>query len=88
MSPKRRQAIFDSLQAGNSIRRSWKGANFSGYLSHRLHGIKRLRESEVEQLRKEGIIEVIQMNEPGYSFPFAPYRLKNKAVAERVEGSK
>ena len=88
MSPKRKQSILDSLQAGNSIRRSWKGANFSGYLSHRLHGIKRLRESEVEQLRKEGIIEVIQRSEAGYSFPFAPYRLKKKAVTEIEEAPK
>lgn len=56
MTAKRRAAILSALQNGAVIRRHWKGANV-GYLSHRLDGIKNLRESECDELRREGLLE-------------------------------
>ena len=58
MTNERREKILNSLREGNSIRRHWKGANLSGYLSHNLEGVKRLRENEVEELKKEGLLEI------------------------------
>jgi hypothetical protein len=55
MSPKRRASILASLAAGNVILRYWKGAN-RGWLSHNLKGVKNLRESECQELQREGLL--------------------------------
>jgi len=56
VTPKRRAAILAALAAGHVIYRRWSGSRRNGQLSHRLEGVSRLREPEVEQLRLEGHI--------------------------------
>lgn len=56
MTPKRREAIMTSLKAGNVIRRYWNGAESNGYLSHKLEGIRNLRQAEAKELEHERIV--------------------------------
>ena len=56
MSAKRREAILESLRAGNRITWHWEGGNSSGYMSYSLSDIKLLRESEFKELRRAQII--------------------------------
>lgn len=81
MSDKRKQQILDSLRAGNFIYRHWSGTNRSGYLRHSLSGVDRLRESEVRELEKEGVIRILRRGETdsyghgGAYFSFRPFLL-------------
>ncbi len=72
MSPQRRARIMESLSVGNMIYRHWKGGNRSGYLSHSLSGIKNLRESEVDELRRDFKLEL----DPGTWGRFRPLVLQ------------
>jgi hypothetical protein len=75
MSYKRREAILSSLRDGNLIIRFWSGPNIGGYLRHSLKGVKCLKESEVEALRKSGVIELDLEARP--TLGFSPLRLRD-----------
>lgn len=57
MTPKRYEAILASLREGNGIHRHWVG-DVGGRLKHRLEGIRNLKESEFEELRRDMVIRV------------------------------
>lgn len=76
MSPARKNRIMESLKAGNFIQRYWNGANSSGYLMHKLEGVRVLRESEVEELRKAGVPEIVPRIESNATF--RPLRLAGR----------
>ena len=72
MTAERKQKILDALKAGHPIRRYWKGHNRSGYLSHKLEGVERLRKTECLVLLRDRVIE-IDRSSPGN---FKSYKLK------------
>ena len=72
MTQNRKTKIIQSLKEGNLIHRSWIGSNRSGRLSYYLEGINLLREKEVEELRKDNIVDVVK----GSSSAFMPYKIK------------
>jgi hypothetical protein len=74
MTKERKEKIISSLKAGNTIRRYWQGGNTYGYLSHRLEGVKNLKEKEVEELRKENLLETFR---DSYGVTFPPMRIKS-----------
>lgn len=85
MTVKRRAAILSALQGGAVIRRVWSGSRNVGYLSYRLAGIENLRESECDELRRDGLLEVVKASSPlGYN----ALRLKSGAAdnGTRAEG--
>ncbi len=85
MTPKRRAAIPGQLRQGHQIIRFWRGPSRGGYLAHELIGIKHLRESEVAELRREGLI----IPDPDRARPrwggFAPLKLKESADGPRPD---
>lgn len=80
MNAKRRAAILGSLNAGHKIRRQWNGPNQGGYLQYLLEGVLRLRESEVEELEKEGLLFL----ETGRAGSFGSYRLRTPQDEENA----
>lgn len=90
MTLERRNKIVASLERGNWIYRRWPGGN-AGYLKHSLEGILRLRESEVNELYKAGIIEIVSSNEfklkhGTWSGSFRPLKLKWTPKDEGIRG--
>lgn len=81
MSPQRKAKILSSLAAGNQIRRFWNGPNVGGYLSHRLEGVKNLRESEVDALVAEGFLEFVTGS---YVGRYANLRLKDSVSLSQI----
>ncbi len=53
---KRQRQILQIMAGGRKISVGWYGSNDSGYLSHRLEGINRLREAEFKELRRLGFV--------------------------------
>lgn len=74
MSKKRRELILAQVRQGHRIRRKWKGAQRSGYLSHTLLGVPRLKESEVELLLSEGLLEIVPNTTDYQSFGSLRYK--------------
>jgi len=74
MKQEKKDKIIEIMKTGELIHRFWKGTNRSGYISHSLKGINRLTETEVKELRAEGIVEA---DKDGYKGGgFYNYKLK------------
>lgn len=87
MTPHRRDAVLASLRAGNWIYMRWSGSERNGRLRYSLFGVDRLLESEIFELRNEGLLAVMRSNEladetPYRRFQWKPYRLKECRVRE------
>lgn len=81
MKPQRREKILASLCAGNEIQRVWSGTRRRGHLSHRLEGVNNLRESEVEALKNDGLIQLAGKSS---ALRFSNLRLKEGALRSHM----
>lgn len=58
LSEKRKEKILAAMAGGEPIHRQWRGSDTSGYLTHWIEGVGTIKESECDQLRREGLVEV------------------------------
>lgn len=66
-SPKRLAAIRAALQSGKIIKRHWEGS--SGRMRCSLIGVPRLGDTEVEQLKRDGLLRIITKEEMFKLYP-------------------
>jgi len=87
MTTKRFETILSSLQAGHWIFVSWRGSQRSGSLVYHLKGVNRLRASEVDELRHDGIIRAMRPNDapPAGGLTFRGYQWKPYCLREASE---